>query len=290
MTRHRRAAPTSHRQRGYGWFLYPGFAVLVMFFGAMFTWNIGISFLKWPGYGPATWIGFDNYTHLFDKPEFWESWTHAFFYVLPFALLPALVGLALASAVYESFRGHISRALVPIARAGFFLPQIVPISVAGLIWLWMLDSMSLTWLDDPIPALLVLSAFMFWLQMGFAFVVYLAGFSRLDPALLEAADLDGANWWQRLRYISGPSVWPETSVILVFLGVGALKVFAPVYYLTGGGPYDSTISPASYAVTSFFGGRSVGYASAVSTVLALVIFVVVVTVLAVSSRVKRADR
>jgi raffinose/stachyose/melibiose transport system permease protein len=280
----------AHRQRGYGWFLFPGFTVLVLFFGTMFVWNVGISFLKWPGYGPSKWVGFDNYTHVFDKQEFWESWLHALFYVIPFALLPTAVGLALASVVYEMFRGFISQALVPFARAGFFLPQIVPISVAGLIWLWMLDSMSLTWLDDPIPALLVLSVFMFWLQMGFAFVVYLAGFSRLDPALLEAADLDGANWWQRLRYISGPSVWPETSVILVFLGVGALKVFAPVYYLTGGGPYDSTISPATYAVTSFFGGRQVGFASAVSTVLALVILIAVVTTLAVSARVRRGKQ
>ncbi|NBX22918.1 MAG: sugar ABC transporter permease [Microbacteriaceae bacterium] len=280
----------SQQRRGYGWFLYPGFIVLVVFFGTMFVWNIGISFLKWPGYGPAKWIGFDNYVHLFDKPEFWESWTHALFYVVPFALLPTVVGLALASIVYEAFRGTISRALVPFARAGFFLPQIVPISVAGLIWLWMLDSMSVTWLTEPLPALLVLSVFMFWLQMGFAFVVYLAGFSRLEPALLEAASLDGAGWWHRLRYISGPAVWPETSVILVFLGVGALKVFAPVYYLTGGGPYDSTISPATYAVTSFFGGRSVGFASAVSTVLALVILIAVVTVLTVSTRLRRSNR
>jgi raffinose/stachyose/melibiose transport system permease protein len=112
---------------------------------------------------------------------------------------------------------------------------------------------------------------MLWLQTGFAYVVFLAGLSRLDPTIVEASQLDGANWYQRLRWITGPSLRPEVFVILLFLTVGALKVFAPIFYLTGGGPYGSTSSPASFAIDSFFGGASVGIGSALVTTLAVII-------------------
>jgi raffinose/stachyose/melibiose transport system permease protein len=114
---------------------------------------------------------------------------------------------------------------------------------------------------------------MLWLQMGFAYIVFIAGLSRLNPTLLEAAHLDGAGRWARLRWIIAPSLKPEIFVILVFLTVGAIKVFAPVYYLTGGDPYGSTSSPATFAISNFYGGRSVGYGSAITTTLAVVIAV-----------------
>lgn len=259
--------------RGYGWYLYPSFIVLTGFFAAMFFWNVGISFLKWPGYGPAKFNGLDNYRQVFDNSDFWTSWVHAFFYVIPFALLPTLLGLLLAALVFGAFQGRWGRALAPLARTGLFLPQIVPISISALIWLWLLSTIPETtdWLDQPPTALAATSLLMLWMQTGLAFVIYLAGMSRVDSSQLEAAQLDGANWWQRLRWIIVPVLGPETVVILVFLIIGALKVFAPVYYFTGGGPFDSTQSPAVFAVINFFGGKSVGYATAITTILALVI-------------------
>jgi raffinose/stachyose/melibiose transport system permease protein len=278
---------TSHRTRGYGWFLYPGLTVLVVFFFGMFSWNVGISLLKWPGYGPAKWVGFDNFRIIFENKDFWESWSHAAWYVVPFSLVPTLLGLVLAVATYDAFVGRFGTALVSVARTGFFLPQIVPIAVSGMIWMWMLNgsggavnslledvglgSLSQDWLREPNTALLSVSFFMLWLQTGFAYVVFLAGLSRLDPSILEASQLDGANWAQRLRWITGPSLRPETFVVLLFLTIGALKVFAPVFYLTGGGPYGSTTSPATFAIDSFFGGASVGIGSALVTTLALII-------------------
>lgn len=282
-----RQAAVARRQKGYGWFLYPGLAVLVVFFFGMFFWNVGIGLLKWPGYGPATWVGLDNFRIIFENKDFWESWSHALFYVIPFSLLPTVIGLVLAVATYDAFVGRFGSKLVPVARTGFFLPQIVPIAVSGMIWLWMLDgsggainslledaglgSMAQEWLREPSTALLAVSAFMLWLQTGFAYVVFLAGLSRLDPSILEASQLDGASWAQRLRWITGPSLRPEAFVVLLFLTVGALKVFAPVFYLTGGGPYGSTTSPATFAIDAFFGGASVGIGSALVTTLAVII-------------------
>jgi raffinose/stachyose/melibiose transport system permease protein len=278
---------TSHRTRGYGWFLYPGLGVLVVFFFGMFFWNVGIGLLKWPGYGPAKWVGLDNFRIIFENKDFWESWAHAAWYVVPFSLLPTVIGLVLAVATYDAFVGKWGSKMVSVARTGFFLPQIVPIAVSGMIWMWMLDgsggalnslldgvglgSLRQEWLREPDTALLAVSAFMLWLQTGFAYVVFLAGLSRLDPSIVEASELDGANWAQRLRWVTGPSLRPETFVVLLFLTIGALKVFAPVFYLTGGGPYGSTTSPATFAIDSFFGGASVGIGSALVTTLALII-------------------
>ncbi|MEY4532773.1 MAG: hypothetical protein RI926_542 [Actinomycetota bacterium] len=278
---------TTHRTRGYGWFLYPGLAVLVVFFFGMFFWNVGIGLLKWPGYGPAKWVGFDNFRIIFENKDFWESWAHAAWYVVPFSLLPTVIGLVLAVATYDAFVGKWGSKMVSVARTGFFLPQIVPIAVSGMIWMWMLNgsdgainslldglglgSLQQDWLREPDTALIAVSAFMLWLQTGFAYVVFLAGLSRLDPSIVEASELDGANWAQRLRWVTGPSLRPETFVVLLFLTIGALKVFAPVFYLTGGGPYGSTTSPATFAIDSFFGGASVGIGSALVTTLALII-------------------
>lgn len=275
--------------RGWGWFLYPGFTVLVVFFFSMFLWNVGLSFLKWPGFGPPEFAGVDNYRRMIENQDFWESWIHVAYYVIPFSLLPTGLALLLAAASYETFIGKWLSKLVPVARSGFFLPQIVPISISALIWMWILDQPTSflvsfseavgwetapdSWLREPIPALLVLSVFMLWLQMGFAYIVFIAGLSRLNPTLLEAAHLDGAGRWARLRWIIAPSLKPEIFVILVFLTVGAIKVFAPVYYLTGGDPYGSTSSPATFAISNFYGGRSVGYGSAITTTLAVVIAV-----------------
>lgn len=275
------------RQQGYGWFLYPGLGVLVVFFFGMFFWNVGIGLLKWPGYGPAKWVGLDNFRIIFENKDFWESWIHGAFYVIPFSLIPTALGLVLAVATYDAFVGKFGSKLVPVARTGFFLPQIVPIAVSGMIWMWMLDgsggalntlleqmgldSQTKEWLREPDTALLAVAFFMLWLQTGFAYVVFLAGLSRLDPSVLEASQLDGANWAQRLRWITGPSLRPEAFVVLLFLTVGALKVFAPVFYLTGGGPNGATMSPATFAIDSFFGGASVGIGSALVTTLALII-------------------
>ena len=289
---------TSHRTRGYGWFLYPGFIVLVVFFFGMLFWNMGISLLKWPGFGPAKFIGFENYTNIFTNEDFWYSWLHAFYYVIPFSLIPTLLGLVLAVSSYETFVGKWLRKIIPVARTGFFLPQVVPIAVSGVIWLWMLDesngvinqvltnlsgnSVAIDWVAQPMTALIALSLFMIWLQTGFAYVVFLAGLSRLDPAIVEASHLDGANWWQRLRWITAPSLTPEVFVVLLFLSVGALKVFAPVFYLTFGGPRASTTSPATFAINSFFGGQYVGYGSAVTTMLAVLIGLVVAAVFGIA--------
>jgi ABC-type sugar transport system permease subunit len=120
-------------------------------------------------------------------------------------------------------------------------------------------------------------------------VIFLSGLSRLNPYVLEAAQVDGANWWQRFRFISSRELGPEISVVLLTSVVGALKVFAPVYYVTGGGPDGATNVPSTYSFNAFFGGNRVGYASAVTVLLAILITAVALLLIRVQRRQLRGE-
>jgi raffinose/stachyose/melibiose transport system permease protein len=277
----------STRHESYAGFLYPSFFILAVFVVVMLVWNLLLSFMRFPGFGNGRWVGFDNYTNLVTDQDFWNACLHSLYYVIPMAIIPTLLGLVLAVAVFDAFKGFLSQKLVPWVRGGFYLPQVVPIAITGTLWGWLLDGqqgvlndllrnwglghLRHDWLGRPIPALISLTVVMIWLQLGFAFVIFLAGLARLDIATIEAASVDGASWWQRLRFIGLPALRPEIVVVLLITVIGGLKVFAPVVYVTFGGPQGSTMSASTFAVQAFFGGHTVGGGSAVSTLLALLI-------------------
>jgi raffinose/stachyose/melibiose transport system permease protein len=291
------------KRESYAGFLYPSFFILAAFVVTMLVWNMLLSFMRFPGYGNGKWIGFKNYIDLLSEQPFWDACLHSLYYVIPMALIPAALALLLAVAVFDAFKGVISEKLVPWVRGGFYLPQVIPIAITGTLWGWLLDGeqgvinallrnwglghLQHDWLGRPIPALMSLTVVMIWLQLGFAFVIFLSGLARLDTATLEAASVDGASWWQRLRYIALPSLRPEILVVLLITVVGGLKVFAPVVYLTFGGPQGSTSSAATYAVHSFFGGQFIGGGSAVTTIMALTIGVGVSFIAFAFNRVSR---
>jgi raffinose/stachyose/melibiose transport system permease protein len=167
------------------------------------------------------------------------------------------------------------------------LPQIIPVMITGVIWRWILDpehgslnillkslglrSLTHDWYNEPGAATFALAFVLIWIQLGYTTVIFLSGLSRVNPYVLEAAHVDGANWWQRFRYITSRELAPEIAVVLLTSVVGALKIFAPVYYVTGGGPDNATMVPSLYSFNAFFGGNRVGYGSAVSFLLAIVI-------------------
>jgi len=114
---------------------------------------------------------------------------------------------------------------------------------------------------------------MVWIQLGYPIVIFMSGLQRVDPELYEAAGLDGANWWQKFRVVTLPSIIPELLVVILTATIGALKTFAPVYLLTKGGPGTSTTVPSYYSYNQFFQVQQVGYGAAISTALTVVIIV-----------------
>jgi raffinose/stachyose/melibiose transport system permease protein len=112
---------------------------------------------------------------------------------------------------------------------------------------------------------------MVWVQLGFPVVIFMAGLQRVDPALHEAAELDGASWMRRFWHVTLPQIKPEIYVVLLWTTIAALKVFAPIYVLTRGGPAGATNVPAYYSYQNFFERTQVGYGAAIATVLTLLI-------------------
>ena len=153
-----------------------------------------------------------------------------------------------------------------------------------------LDKYALNWLGDAKTAIISLSVIMVWIQIGYTIVIFMSGMSRLDPSLHEAAQIDGATWFQRFRVITWAQLGPEISVVLLTTTVAALKVFAPVYVMTGGGPGTATQVPAFFSYFHFFTTTKVGYGAAVATILALLLTFLAIIILNIQNRQQEAAK
>lgn len=285
---------TTHRSRRrslpYLLYLVPGavsFAVIIAFPLAM---NIWYSLHKWKGgMAPMRFIGLDNYKALLADEKFWSSFGNSVYMVVAMVVVPTLIGLLLAAVLFDYVGKHFSSSVATTLRAMYYLPQILPVSVAGIVWNWILSSQTgalntilrgigidnpPNWLGSTSTALPAVMLVLIWIQIGYPTVIFMSALQRVDPELYEAAELDGAGWLARFRAITIPQIKPETFVIVLTCTIAALKVFAPVYVLTRGGPESSTLVPSYYSYLSFFDKSKVGYGAAISTVLTLVIIVI----------------
>ena len=146
------------------------------------------------------------------------------------------------------------------------------------------------WLGQMPSALVVLMVVMVWVQLGYPVVVFMAALQRVDPELYEAAELDGANWFQRFSAITMSIIRPEIFVVTLTCTIAALKVFGPVYIITRGGPAGSTLVPAFYAYQEFFTKRNVGYGATIATVLTIVVVIVSIVFIRVQNSIERKER
>ncbi|MGW3422154.1 carbohydrate ABC transporter permease [Streptomyces phaeochromogenes] len=300
-----RAKRPRHPHDSYALFLLPGalafFAIIVV----PFLMNTGVSFTEWQGVGTPKWTGLANYRELLDDSEFWASFRHSLFMVVAMAAVPTVVGLVLAAALFDFVGKHFGSRTVAVLRACFYLPQVLPIAVAGIVWSWILapengslnellkaiglGSLQQDWLGDPDLALYTVMGVMVWVQLGFPLVVFMAGLQRVDPQLYEAAELDGAGWWRRFWHITLPQIRPEIYVVLLWCTIAALKVFGAVYVLTKGGPGGATNVPSYFSFTTFFEKTQVGYGAAISTVLTVIILVLALAGLKLQTRAEDAE-
>ncbi len=271
----------------YAVYLVPSGVLFTAVILVPFLMNIGISLTRWDGIGKPRWIGLGNYTKLMADGDFWASFEHNVALVIAMAIIPAIVGLVLAAALFDVIGKRFGPRTASVLRACVYLPQVLPFAVAGIVWAWILapdngalnetlrtvglGSLREDWLGDPKLALYTVMGVMIWVQIGFPLIVFMAGLQRVDPSLYEAAEIDGASWWRRFWYITIPQIRPELYVVLLICTVAALKSFDKVYILTKGGPGGATTVPAYASWQDFFEKTQVGYGAAIATVLTLII-------------------
>jgi raffinose/stachyose/melibiose transport system permease protein len=275
---------------GFWWYLVPmmvGTAAIVLL---PFAVNIFISLFRWKGgLAPMRWNGLQNYVDLLNDAQFWLAFKNSIFMIVGMVVVPTLLGLLLAAMLFDYIGREFGGRTATFLRATYYLPQILPIAVAGFIWSWVLATQNgllnsvieavgvknpPDWLGDPNIAIYAVMLMLIWLQIGYPVVIFMAALQRVDPELYEAAALDGAGWWRRFLAITIPQIRPEVFVVVITATVGALKVFAPILILTGGGPEGSTVVPSYYSYRNFFELSKVGYGSAIATAMSIVIFLV----------------
>ncbi|MFE9708322.1 carbohydrate ABC transporter permease [Streptomyces sp. NPDC005930] len=287
------------RSTGYAVFLTPGLLLSLLFLVVPLVMTFYYSLTAWQGIGDPTFVGLDNYTRLFQDADFWASFRNIAFVIIGIALVPTLLGLFLASLLFDYIGKKHGDGIVGVLRSGLYLPQVIPVAVTGLMWGWILapegavnsilDSIGLgslaeNWLGDPGLALWVVLGVLVWMQLGYPLVLFMSGLQRIDPELYEAASLDGASWWQRFTRITVPILRPEVYVVLVTTTIAGLKVFAQIFVLTGGGPGNSTLVPAYFAYQNFFERADVGYGSAISSTITLLVLIIAGTMLTRQAR------
>ena len=244
-------------------YLLPGLISFVVIVLIPFLLNIWYSFHSWKGgLSPKRWIGLDNYSALLADDAFWLSFRNSVFMIGAMVVVPTVIGLLLAAVLFDYVAKHWNSRVSAFLRATYYLPQILPISVAGIVWNWILNSQTgavnvllrgigienpPNWLGSPDLALGSVMLVLIWIQIGYPTVIFMSALQRVDPELYEAAELDGAGWFARFRAITLAQIRPETFVVVLTCTIAALKVFAPIYVLTRGGPEGSTLVPSYYS-------------------------------------------
>jgi len=305
-----RALPARSRRSRPRWvaylpYLIPGALAFTVVILIPFGMNVYYSLFKWKGgLAPMKFVGLENYAALMGDEQFWTSFRNSIAMILAMVVVPTLIGLVLAAVLFDYLGRRFGGGVAAFLRATYYLPQILPVAVAGVLWNWILNSQTgalnvvlrsigiddpPNWLGSTSSALPTVMAVLVWVQIGYPVVIFMSALQRVDPELYEAAELDGAGWWRRFGAITMPQIRPETFVVVLTCTVAALKVFGPIYVLTRGGPESSTLVPSYYSYLNFFDKSKVGYGAAVATVLTLVIVVVALVILTLQARAERRE-
>jgi multiple sugar transport system permease protein len=237
-----------------------------------------VAFTKWSIVGAPQWVGLQNFRDVIDDELVWISFWNTLRYAL--LIVPSVVGLGLLFALYVNQRwpGYI------FARTAFYVPNVVSATVIALVWVWMLDTkygvinqylgISIPWLTSPKWAIFGVSLASIWWDTGLAFVLFLAALQEVDSELKEAAALDGANRWQTFWYVILPLIRSTMSMVITLQLITTLRIFSQVLVMTDGGPASASMSVIYYIYRTGVSRNHLGFASALSLMLFLVILVI----------------
>ena len=268
-------------------FLTPPLAFYIVIVIAPLLVSFYYSLTDWNGFNPEySFVGLDNFLKIGRDPLFANAIRNTLIWMAAAILLPSLGGLVIALALNgRGIAGNVYKSL-------FYLPICLSLVVIGQVWIWMyhpdwgllnvalgaagLDDWTRAWLADPETALAAVIVAWAWQQTGLAMVIFLAGLTAVPKELTEAAEIDGATYWQSLRYVVIPLLLPATVVVMALAIINSLKSFDIVFVMTRGGPFHSSDTLAMFMYTESFKKYYMGYGSAISVVLFAVSLIIIV--------------
>jgi raffinose/stachyose/melibiose transport system permease protein len=258
-------------------FVGPALALFVLFVVVPIVQAAHYSMYKWNGLGPLrNFVWFQNYVNALSDEVFRGAIANNFIIAGLSILIQLPLGLGIALLLNRRIRG---RALL---RVVVFVPYVLAEVVAGVIWLMLLQPDGVAdatlralglggviqlWLGDPSVALGTVFFVLTWKYLGQAIILFLAGLQGVPDDLYEAAQIDGASWWQIQRRIAIPLLGPTMRTWAFLSIIGSLQVFDMIWILTRGGPVNATMTMAIYMITQGSKRTLYGYASAVAVIL-----------------------
>jgi multiple sugar transport system permease protein len=265
--------------------LFTAFALLFAFYLTFHEWNIIQP--------DKPFIGLRNYKDMVHDERFRRSVINTLYFTGASVPLGMIVGLCVALLLNLPIRGR------GVLRAMYFLPGVTPLVVVAIIWKWLYNGDyglfnfyllkthlihdPLVWLSDKnlaMPAVILMSV---WTTVGYSMIVYLAGLQSIPEELYEAARVDGAGAFARLRHITLPLLRPSTLFLAVTQIIWSFQVFTQIFVMTSGGPVDRTTTMLYYVYESAFKFFEMGYAST----LAFTLFLMLLVFTAVQLRLQR---
>jgi multiple sugar transport system permease protein len=268
----------------------------VIGFGIFFYLALGasalISLTKWDILTAPIWVGLENYITLFNDPKFWQVLWNTTRYTIVSVPVGLVVSLLLALALNTRIRFR------NVYRLIFFLPVLtMPVAIA-VVWKWIFNPDlglanqlvglfgvgRIKWLSDVNWAMNALVIMAVWSGSGYGMIIFLAGLQNIPREYYEAAQVDGANWWQSLFKITLPLLTPTIFFNMITSLIGAFQVFDIIYTMTKGGPLNSTRSIVYNIYEDGFKYSRMGTASATAWVLFIIILLITVVQLRVQKR------
>ncbi|MEV0845072.1 sugar ABC transporter permease [Streptomyces sp. NPDC049954] len=240
-----------------------------------------LSFQYSTGLDSPTWAGLANYRQLADDPVFWRTVLNTGVFCVATVPVEMALGLGISLLFNKVMPAR------PLWRTLVYLPMVISGVATALIGTLMFDqnigllnklvaSIGLPtapWQTNGSAAMASVVLITLWMRVGFNMVIYLAGLQGISPEMYEAADVEGAGFWQRLRHITVPLLGPSTFFLLIMNVIYSFQVFDTVYVMTLGGPGHSTDVMITYAYRNGFQGRQQGYAAAIGIVLYVIVMI-----------------
>jgi raffinose/stachyose/melibiose transport system permease protein len=281
----RRGAGSHQRKRlEIAFFVTPALALFVLFVVWPILTAIQLSVYRWKGFGPLVdFVGLRNYVSVLTNQVFTDALTHNLIIVVASIAIQLPLGLAIALLLNRKMWGQ------GLLRTIIFVPYVLAEVIAGVVWFQLLQPQygvldtilsavglqgpAQGWLGDPDVALWTVMVVLTWKYLGLAVILFLAGLQGVPEELYEAAQLDGASWWQVQRRITIPLLGPTLRTWAFLSMIGSLQLFDMVWILTGGGPANATSTMATFLINEGTRRQNFGIAGAASVILFVVALV-----------------
>lgn len=277
----------SHNLKIVFFFLAPSIGAIFIFFFIPVVAAFVISFTDFDIYtlgdfSTLRFIGLDNYSKLLNDELFWTALKNTFYFVVvagPLSIAVSLSAALLLNSKLAKFKS--------LFRLAYFLPVVTTLVAVAIVWrfiyhpnfgilnffLGLVGINPIDWLGDPfwaMPSIILLAV---WKNFGYNMIIFIAGLQNIPEELYEAADIEGANGFQKFRHITLPMLAPTTLFVSIITMIGYFQLFAEPYVMTQGGPLNKTLSIVQYMYQEGFRWWNMGYSASIAFVLFIIIFI-----------------